>query len=266
MDTQGSKSSGEHQPHRQSRKYRVNIRRFTRSLILLGCLIAVVCLVFYFSGKTVPAIAQAASAEAKPNAAVVSKAGTAAIARKVVVVDAGHGGFDIGATGTSGEHESDLNLKVAEYLKADFEQDGAQVIMTRADENAIAASKDDDMAKRRQIIQQSGSDIVVSVHMNADTNPSVSGPIVLYSPNAIQGEKLAKLIQNSLLKTLVPPAKNSARAENLYILQSGAQPSVLVECGFITNTQEDALLLQDEYQKNVAEAIEQGCLEFLQAP
>lgn len=289
MDMDGQTRSGSmgegYKPIRQTRRYRFNAKKFARSILLLGCLIAVIVIIVCFAGNPVPAVAQAASsvqpvssvqaassvqetqipvsAEVSPSAVGAAAAGTAA--QKVAVVDAGHGGFDIGATGVSGVHESDLNLKVAGYLKADLEQEGVRVIMTRSDENAIAATKDEDMAKRREIIQQSGSDIVVSIHMNADTDASISGPVVLFSPGAIQGEKLAKMIQYSLLDELKPDSKNIARTGILYVLENNTQPSVLVECGFITNAQEEALLVQEDYQKKVAYAITQGCMEFLQS-
>ncbi len=268
MDTEGQIRSGVaevYKPIRLGRRYRINTKKFARSLTLLGCLVAVIVAVC-FSANAVPAVIQAA-AEPKATAGTQEEASMpagGALAGKTVVVDAGHGGFDIGATGASGSHESDLNLKVAAYLKADLEQAGALVVMTREDKDAIADTKDGDMDKRRQIIQESGSDIVVSVHMNANTNTDIRGPLVLFAPGANESEKLAKMIQNDMQEKLAPPVKNTARAENLFILQSCTQPGVLVECGFITNPEEEALILQNDYQQKIAQAIAQGCGEFLQ--
>lgn len=270
METEGQVRSGPaaegYKPIGQARKYRINTKKIARSLLLLGCLIAGIVAVVCLSGNTVPVVAQIEEPQIPAGGEAEASALPGGVLEgKTIVLDAGHGGFDIGATGASGSHEADLNLKVAEYLKEDLEQEGMQVIMTRSDENAIADTKDGDMAKRRQIIQESGSDLFVSIHMNAETSASISGPVVLFAPGAIQGEKLAKMIQNNLLEELRPESKKVARAENLYVLEDNTQPSVLVECGFISNVQEEALLLQEEYQKKVAKAIAQGCMEFLQS-
>ena len=136
-----------------------------------------------------------------------------------------------------------------------LESNGAKVIMTRTNENAIAETKDADMAKRRQIITDSGSDIVVSIHMNAFSDSSVSGPLVIFMQGSVKGEKLATSIQQSLLDELAPEQQNSARSGDLYILRSGWQPCVIVECGYLSNEKEEQLLVQDDYQRKLAEAI-----------
>ena len=238
---------------------RFNKRKFARTVILLICVI-IAGLVgwYYLTEKILPASAQNGDA-----ASIASDATDGnALAGKLIVLDAGHGGFDMGATGVSGIPEDELNLKVAQYLKAELEKSGAKIIMTREDENAIAETKDEDMAKRRQIIQQSGSDIVISIHMNAETQDTFSGPVVLFMPGSIKGEKLAKSIQESLLTELKPETQNSARAEELFITESGMQPSVLVECGFISNPDEEALLKSDHYQQKIALAITDGCRNY----
>lgn len=180
---------------------------------------------------------------------------------RMIVVDAGHGGFDPGAIGVSGTEEDDLNLAVAQFLKAELEGMGAEVIMTREDENAIAGDKDADMAERRRIIKESGSDIVVSVHMNNFIqDPDVSGPLVLFTPGSEKGKTLAEAVQDSLNAAL--DANGAARSENLYVLKSGSQPSVLVECGYLSNEQEESSLRQPDYQQKVAKAIGDGVTAF----
>lgn len=252
-------NTGSYQP--VDRKRRFNKGKFARTVILLICMIiAGLVSYYYFSGKILPASAQNQDADPMES----EQAAGNALEGKLIVLDAGHGGFDVGATGVSGVFEDDLNLKVAQYLKADLEKKGAQVIMTREDENAIAETKDEDMAKRRQIIQQSGSDIVLSVHMNSETEDTFSGPIVLFMPGSIQGENLAKSIQQSLLE-LKPESQNSARAEELFITQSGTQPCVIVECGFLSNPNEEALLVRDDYQQKIAQAITDGCNKYFSA-
>jgi N-acetylmuramoyl-L-alanine amidase len=177
-------------------------------------------------------------------------------------VDAGHGGFDPGASGADGTCEDELNLKVANYLKTALESYGAQVIMTRSDEGALAGTKEEDMAQRRRIITESQSDIVVSVHMNSYTDDSVSGPLVLFMKGSSRGERLAKCIQSSMVDLLKPSRENVARADDLYILRSGNQPCVIVECGYLSNEQELQLLKSDDYQQQVASAICQGVINY----
>lgn len=174
---------------------------------------------------------------------------------RLIVVDAGHGGFDPGAIGCSGAEEDELNLSVAQYLKKDLESEGAKVIMTRSDGEALAESKEEDMAERRRIITESGSDIVVSIHMNSFTDSSVSGPLVLFMEGSTKGEKLAKCIQSRLLDAADPVMKNDARSGDLYILRSGWQPCVLVECGYLSNPDDEKMLADSDYQKKLAAAI-----------
>ncbi len=178
-----------------------------------------------------------------------------ALTDRLIVVDAGHGGFDPGTIGVTGTEEDGLNLLVANHLRELLESNGAKVIMTRTNENAIAETKDADMAKRRQIITDSGSDIVVSIHMNAFSDSSVSGPLVIFMQGSVKGEKLATSIQQNLLDELAPEQQNSARSGDLYILRSGWQPCVIVECGYLSNEKEEQLLVQDDYQRKLAEAI-----------
>ncbi len=176
---------------------------------------------------------------------------------RVIVVDAGHGGFDPGTIGVSGLREDDLNLAVAGYLKDELEACGARVVMTREDEGALAADKKSDMAERRRIIEQSGSDIVISIHMNNfKQDPKVWGPLVLFMLGSDRGKKLAEAVQESLNTAL--NASGTARSENLYILKSGNQPCVLVECGYLSNEEEERRLGQPDHQKKVAAAICEG--------
>lgn len=185
---------------------------------------------------------------------------------KSVVVDAGHGGFDSGATGKSGVREDELNLIVAKYLKAELEDNGMEVVMTRTDGNLLADTKDGDFEKRKQIIQGSGSDIVVSVHMNSfPQDTSCAGPIVIYMPGSVQGEKLAKAIQQCLNDSLDPKSPYEARSDNLYILRCGMQPSVLIECGFLSNREEEKKLQQEDYQRKIAKAVCEGIIAYFNA-
>ena len=181
-----------------------------------------------------------------------------------VVIDAGHGGFDGGAVGkTTGVREDGLNLAVAKKLQELLEKNGYAVVMTRGDGEAVGDTKHEDMARRREIIEAANADIVVSVHMNKFPSASVSGPQVFFHKDSAEGEKLATLIQDALNAALEPPKPRVQHPETYYILKSGDCPAVIVECGFLSNAREEALLQDDGYQQKCAKAIYRGVDAYL---
>ena len=181
-----------------------------------------------------------------------------------VVIDAGHGGFDVGSSGVNTNvNESDINLQISIKLQKRLEQLGAQVTMTRSDENALAGSKDEDMAKRREIIETSGQDVTISIHQNIYQDSNVTGPQVFYSPGSVMGEKLATAIQTSMNAQLEVETPRNAQAEAFYIVQSGSAPAVIVECGFLSSPVEEALLMNEEYQNRVVKSIIDGLQNYL---
>jgi len=177
----------------------------------------------------------------------------------IIVIDAGHGGFDGGAIGRFTKvREDELNLAVSKKLQRLFEDNGYSVIMTREDENAVAVTKEGDMWKRRNIIDNSNADIVISVHMNKYQATSVAGPITFYFEKSSEGKKLAEFIQNEMNAALKPYKPRGYLPERYYILRSGECPCVLVECGFLSNEREEQLLQTDDYQNKCAYAIFRG--------
>jgi N-acetylmuramoyl-L-alanine amidase len=128
----------------------------------------------------------------------------------------------------------------------------------------LGTTQIESLQERRNIIEQSGSDIVISIHMNNfEQDPGVSGPIVLFMPGSDRGKALAEAVQASLNDAL--DVNGSARSEDLYVLRSGNQPCVLVECGFLSNAEEEQKLKQPEYQQKIAKAICDGAAVFLSA-
>ena len=227
-------------------------------LIALLCFIAAACIMgIHFATQ-----AQVSANEENVLPAAGSSAAPDALSGRLVVVDAGHGGFDPGTSGADGTREDELNLEVAAYLKTALESYGAQVIMTRSAKNALADTKEEDMAERRRIITESQSDIVVSIHMNSYTDENVSGPLVLFMKGSSRGERLAKCIQRSMIELLKPDRENSARSDDLYILRSGNQPCVIVECGYMSNKKELQRLKSADYQQQLADAICQGVIDY----
>jgi len=182
----------------------------------------------------------------------------------VILIDAGHGGFDGGAEGRlTGVKEDGLNLSVSKKLQTLFENQGYMVVMTREDENALGNTKDADMQKRKQIIENANADIVISIHMNKFVDTSCHGPVVFYHKDSEEGEKLAKLMQAQLVETLKPERPRVEKPETYFILRSGDCPCVLVECGFLSNERDEQLLQTDEYQALCASAIFKGAMLYL---
>ncbi len=191
---------------------------------------------------------------------------------KVIILDAGHGIPDGGAVGISGAVEQSINLEVTLKLQQLLEQSGAYVILTRADENAVAPDlnkkikeiKKDDLKYRRNM-RDSGCDAFVSVHMNKFEVEKYNGAQVFYSDNE-QSKLLGECVQASL-KLHVDPSNNRVAKEsknNIYILNDSNVASVVVECGFLSNKNEEKLLNTQDYQQKIAYGIYNGIIDFFQ--
>ena len=189
---------------------------------------------------------------------------------KSVVIDAGHGNFDGGAESPNGVLEKDLNLVIAKKLEIRLKQKGFQVIMTRADDNGIhdetltdvGEKKKSDMYKRRDIMNESGADFFISIHMNKFTDSSCAGPQVFYSPNREESEILAQEIQKYLNTLSVEKREIKAAGKGIYLLKTAKIPAVLVECGFLSNPLDEAKLCTAQYQDRIVEAIILGIDEY----
>lgn len=183
--------------------------------------------------------------------------------KKIVVLDAGHGGFDPGKVGINGKNEKDINLDIVNKLQNFLEQGGATVYLTRATDEALANDKNGDMKERKVITNESNADLLVSIHQNAFTSSSVRGSQVFYHKNSDEGKKIATSIQNSL-KDNVDSTNSRVEKENddYYILRTTEIPTVLVECGFLSNPEEEMLLNDEVYQEKIAWGIYIGIMEY----
>ncbi|MBR4360700.1 MAG: N-acetylmuramoyl-L-alanine amidase [Clostridia bacterium] len=186
---------------------------------------------------------------------------------RVILVDAGHGGDDGGARARdSGLWEKEINLLVAQALREELEESGASVIMSREGDMQYSAKKREDLTARLDLARQHGADMVVSIHMNEYRTRRESGPQVFYREGQENSRLLAGAIQAALIRTLHPVRERSAMAGDYFILSLDV-PSVLVECGFLSNAAEEARLLTPDYRRQVAQAIRDGIQEyFLLAP
>jgi len=183
----------------------------------------------------------------------------------VIVLDAGHGGWDPGKTGTGGKNEKELNLAVVEKLAEYLETGGAEVILTRTSDTALGDGKQADMAERRRIANESNAHIFVSIHQNAFPSAEAKGAQVFYHRDSEKGKLLAESVQENL-KSRVDGSNHRQAKENesYYILRTTEIPAVIVECGFLSNGEEEKLLNDENYQEKLAWAIYCGILDYFE--
>lgn len=189
---------------------------------------------------------------------------------KTVVIDPGHGGMDPGKIGVNDALEKDINLSISKYVKEYLTEEGIKVIMTREDEGGLYSEyssnkKKTDMYKRCEIIKEADPLIAVSIHQNSYHQENVSGCQVFYFRESKQGERLAKTIQETMTRQLKPDSQREAKAnDSYYMLCHTVAPTVIVECGFLSNWKEAQLLVTREYQEKVARAVADGILTYLE--
>jgi len=189
--------------------------------------------------------------------------------RLCVVVDAGHGGDDPGKIGINGAPEKDINLQIAQKLKKYLEAEDVEVVLTRETEDGLydahaSNKKVQDMKRRIEIIEKTDPVLTVSIHQNSYPEEYVKGAQVFYYGQSQEGKELAEVIQKSLVAELDKENHRTAKAnESYYLLKKTKTPTVIVECGFLSNRQEADLLSDAEYQQKVAVAISKGIENYL---
>lgn len=199
---------------------------------------------------------------------------TAAL-EKAIIIDAGHGDPDGGALGADGTKEAELNLAVARRLAQLFTASDTKVIMTRTTSEGIhdkelvgiSAQKKSDMRRRREIRQSMGGELFISIHMNYFSDSKYYGAQVVCDNQSETSQQLAEYIQ-AALKEHVDPENNRAVLKSngkLFLLKNASVPSVIVECGFMSNPSELALLKSEEYQDKLAQAIYIGVQNYRSA-
>ena len=185
-----------------------------------------------------------------------------------IIIDAGHGGKDPGKVGTLETLEKDINLKIALDLKEILESQNMHVIMTREEDKDLSKTSDNfkasDMMERVALIQKSNADLVVSIHQNSYTDPQVYGAQCFYYSNSEEGKTLASIIQQQIINSTNQTKIREIKSNNdYYLLKHSSLPTVIVECGFLSNPNEEQLLLTEEYQRKMAWAIHLGILQYL---
>lgn len=196
---------------------------------------------------------------------------TLPVSSKVVLLDAGHGGEDGGAIGGAGTVEKDINLAVMLKLQSLLEQNGCTVLTTRTQDISLHNAGDEksgnrkmsDLNSRKAMPEEFGADVFVSIHMNTFPDGQYCGAQVFYAES--EGSKeLAECIQGELKAQVDTSNQREVKdaAGNIYILSEAKIPSVVAECGFLSNSKEEELLKTEEYQQKLAFAIYCGIIKY----
>ena len=197
----------------------------------------------------------------------VVKTSTRPKSKYTIVIDAGHGGRDGGSIGANGSVEKELNLDYAKSLQKLLTKSGINVVMTRSTDNGLYNEKADnkklsDMRSRRDIINNSTPDLVISIHMNSFPLDSCKGAKTFYQIGSNTSFEAAKSIQNSL-NYYVPNASKTVSSGDYYILNCTKYTSVLIECGFLSSPEEEHLLTSDAYREEFTYSIYRGIMLYL---
>ena len=186
-----------------------------------------------------------------------------------IVIDPGHGGRDPGKVGINNVLEKDINLSIALKLKNLLEHNDINVVMTREEDIGLYSESDSnkkraDMNHRIELIHSNHADLAVSIHQNSFPQEYVRGAQVFYYTKSEQGKKLAEIIQEQIKKSMDDGNHRQAKAnDNYFMLTKTECPLVIVECGYLTNSAEAALLLNEDYQEKMAWAIHLGVLQYV---
>ena len=188
----------------------------------------------------------------------------------IIAIDAGHGGIDGGVCGVkTGVKESELNLAFAKKLKQTLENFGFETVLTRSTEHGLYETtspgfKKRDMQKRKEILLKANPALVISLHQNFYPTKSARGAQVFYLEKSEKGQAFAFLLQeklNNLYAKEGVKARNSSKGE-FFMLECCPAPSVLIECGFLSNEKDEKLLVSAVWQKQICESIASGVLAY----
>lgn len=192
----------------------------------------------------------------------------------VVIIDAGHGGFDGGAVSKEGVAEKDINLNISLHLETYLRLLGYKTVLTRDRDKSledegietIRAKKTSDIHNRLKIMESIDNSIFISIHQNSYPIEKYSGMQVFFSPDfSEESSNLALSIQSSVTGVLQKDNKRSIKecSDSVYLIYNAVKPAVLVECGFLSNFQEARLLNDDEYQRKIAFCIAIGIEKYV---
>ena len=193
--------------------------------------------------------------------------------KKVIVLDAGHGGNDGGCVSVNGVAEKGINLSIVQTLRDSLDILGFDVVCTREDDRSIhdsgvegiAKQKLSDMKNRLDIINRYDDALVVSVHQNQFVDPRYSGAQMFYAKENDDSRRLAECMKKQFVALLQPSNERETKpvGKEMYLIHNAKSPALMVECGFLSNPDEAKLLESADYQKKVAFTILTGTQEYL---
>lgn len=233
-------------------------RKIISGIILISCVMIAFGAAVKFSGDKNGAIPVSVDYE---------------IQKPIIVLDAGHGGMDGGCSTADGVPEKGINLNILLTLRDMLEISGFEVVVTRDTDTSIhdkgiegiANQKSSDMDNRLEIFNKYPNAICISIHQNQFTDSKYSGAQMFYSDSNNSNESLARIIQGKFVENLQPDNSREIKlcGKELFLCYFSENPTVMVECGFLSNPDEAELLKTEEYQQKVAFTIFSGINEFV---
>lgn len=184
---------------------------------------------------------------------------------KTIVLDSGHGGSDPGKIGVNQAKEKEVNLAIAKKIKKKLEKKGWKVVMTREKDEMLGDPQEEnkkvhDMKARVEMINKTMPKVAVSIHQNSYQDEQVHGAQVFYYSHSEEGKRMAEVMQKALLMADEANTRQAKANDTYYLLRRTEVPTIIVECGFLSNPEEAARLIDPKYQKKMAEAITEGIL------
>lgn len=184
----------------------------------------------------------------------------APLSGKVIILDPGHGGADAGSLSPGGLREKELNLVVAVRLKEKLEALGAEVLLTREDDRYLW------LYDRVAIANRAGGSVLLSIHANYHDNRKVNGLEIWHHPEREGSATLAAALAKSVLARTKQHFRGIMASKDFVLPREAEMPAVIFEMGFISNPEEEKLLLTEEFQETIAEGLCQGLLDYFQVP
>ncbi len=188
--------------------------------------------------------------------------------KTTIVIDVGHGGSDPGKVGIQGIKEKDVNLAIARYLKDYLIAEDYTVYMTRETDQglydeSVSNKKKSDLSNRIQFLQKKNASCMISIHQNSYPDTIQHGAQTFYYEGREEDKNFAQYVQDSLLAFDPSNTRQIKSNTSYYILKNAQVPSILIECGFLSNPEETANLTDPNYQKQIAYAIAIGTCRYL---
>ena len=209
-----------------------------------------------------------------PDVIVSSKNNSLSKETPCIIIDAGHGGFDGGASTDDGYPEKHINLSISIYLSDYLTALGYETLLTRTIDESLEDSglstirkrKTSDLHNRMKIMEETENAIYISIHQNHFSQEKYRGMQVFYSPSfSDESSALAESIQSYTVNALQPDNTRKIKecTSSVFLIYKAVKPAVLVECGFLSNEEEAELLQTEKYQKNIALCIAMGVQNYL---